>query len=446
MKHIRSLRTQYLLLIVVAIMLLPLSAIVAALILNVPFEHSKTNTIYQDTIDLENKWHHEASKLDHASSTTITNHLIKFNQKYALASVFWVDNQGQTHYHSPSLSSLPNQWSTAYTIQFMKRSYDGDPFTVVAFIGKQKNQGFMVLQIPRHLINNERDKISTRSTKIYPFLFLMIFFIFMYVSWVFFSRFRRRLLHLQQAMSQAETAGIPAQVEISRKDEIGQLEQSFNKMIDQLKESRIRERNEEELRKQLIMNLSHDLRSPLTAINGHAYSLKNEHLTDQGKKSMSVILNKVNDLSGLIDNLLSYTLLSAKKYPIHLEDADVLRFLRQTLASWYPLFEREQFAISFDIQDKPLIWHADAEGLKRVIDNLLQNVLRHARSGHYIGVCITNQSIVISDHGPGMTEMSSHKGSGIGLTIVSMLLQQMNLDWDIQTSSNGTTITIFENK
>jgi signal transduction histidine kinase len=192
------------------------------------------------------------------------------------------------------------------------------------------------------------------------------------------------------------------------------------------------------------MNLSHDLRSPLTAINGHAYSLKKENLTAEGKKSRAIILNKVDDLSELIDNLLSYTLLSAKKYPIHIEEMDVLRVLRQTLASWYTLFENDHFVISFDLPDIPLVWRADPEGIKHVFDNLLQNVLRHASTGQYIRVRIVKKAIMISDHGPGMDSLSDRKGAGIGLTIVSMLLQQMALDWEIQTTAKGTSIRIFE--
>jgi signal transduction histidine kinase len=425
-------------------LLLPLSTIIAALVLDFPFQHSKQNTIYQDTVDLENKWHHDASKLDQASSKKIRNHLKKLNQIYIKANIFWVDNQGIMRYHSSQDSSLPKKWTSTYTVQFMKRSFNGDPFTVVAMIGKQKNQGFMVLQVPRQLINNGREKMSGRSNKIYPILFFTIFFIFLYLSWLFFSRFRKRLLHLQKAMALSMSDGIPTQIKISRKDEIGELEMSFNQMIDQLKMSRLRQQEEEQLRKQLIMNLSHDLRSPLTAISGHAYSLKKETLTAEGKKSRAIILNKVDDLSGLIDNLLSYTLLSAKKYPIHIKEIDVLRVLRQTLASWYPLFENDHFVISFDLPDIPLKWHADSEGIKHVFDNLLQNVLRHASTGQYIRVRIINKAIMISDHGPGMDSLSDRKGAGIGLTIVSMLLQQMALDWEIQTTAKGTSIRIFE--
>lgn len=68
--------------------------------------------------------------------------------------------------------------------------------------------------------------------------------------------------------------GIPLPVVSESTDEIGQLEQSFNQMVKQLHESRYREKQEEQLRQDLIMSLSHDLRTPLTTVRTHIYQLK----------------------------------------------------------------------------------------------------------------------------------------------------------------------------
>lgn len=88
--------------------------------------------------------------------------------------------------------------------------------------------------------------------------------------------------------------------------------------------------------------------------------------------------------------------------------------------------------------------------LGRVVDNLLQNVLRHAKSGGY--VCVRTEStdrydaIVISDRGKGMKNESHEAGAGIGLSIVDMMVKGMKLDWDIESSEYGTTIKIKKYK
>src|SRR5699024_7505673 len=106
-----------------------------------------------------------------------------------------------------------------------------------------------------------------------------------------------------------------------------------------------------------------------------------------------------------------------------------------------------------DIHLEPLevsTWVIDPTWLSRIIDNLLQNILRHAKSGQYIGVSTesTDQydAFVIKDHGKGMTNESNEKGAGIGLSIVDMMVKGMDLDWDVDSNQLGTTIKLMKYK
>ena len=89
-----------------------------------------------------------------------------------------------------------------------------------------------------------------------------------------------------------------------------------------------------------------------------------------------------------------------------------------------------------------MIWEVDPQWVHRVLDNLFQNIYRHAKSGQFVAVRIENETIVIEDHGPGMKGKSSQKGVGVGLSIVSLMLKEMQLDWNIETSEHGTIMTI----
>ena len=93
--------------------------------------------------------------------------------------------------------------------------------------------------------------------------------------------------------------------------------------------------------------------------------------------------NKIQDLGELIDNLLTYNLLTSGRYTLKLEQMDVLRMIREAAASWYPVWEKEAFEIDIDLPESSLIWDVDAQGLRRVLDNLFQNVVRHAASAVY---------------------------------------------------------------
>jgi signal transduction histidine kinase len=78
---------------------------------------------------------------------------------------------------------------------------------------------------------------------------------------------------------------------------------------------------------------------------------------------------------------------------------------------------------------------------------LFQNIIRHAKSGQYIGVYseTTEQfdAIVITDRGKGMKNESDEKGAGIGLSIVDLMIKNMQLNWEVETNQSGTTIKII---
>ncbi|MEC0245306.1 HAMP domain-containing sensor histidine kinase [Paenibacillus chitinolyticus] len=449
MKWRHSLLVKYLSIVVFAMLIWPIIFPMAAVLYYLPHsfksqEENRQTNPYARGNDIEKFWHGEAKKLQGAGDEGIDKRIRELKEKYPKADLFWVDGSGKTRLTLPERADLPAVWEAADTIAFLKKSYNGDPFTTVAFVGEDAAQGFMVMQIPRALMKEERPIYSDRYV---IGIVLLAFALFLFASWLFFYRIRRRLVHLEEAMALPEGRDIPHPVPVSKKDEIGQLELAFNRMIEELTTSRQRERKEEGLRKQLIANLSHDLRTPLTIIRSHAYSLQKEPISASGKSSLALIETKSDDLNRLIDNLLSYTLLSAGKYPLQRTEIDVARLARTSAAAWYPVFEEEGMAMDVGVPEHPVYWKADPQWMSRILDNLFQNVLRHAKSGGYIGLRTEERdgrtALVIEDKGPGMKAPSEEKGAGIGLTIVALMVKEMHLGWDVVSSPEGTAIYLF---
>jgi len=450
----RSLLSRYLLIVLVALLLMPILFMVPAttywLVAEVvPSDNSSKTAIYERSIVLEEHWHQQALKLNGASEQDINVNLHKLKDEYPEATMLWVDAQGRTRLELPQQEEIPTLWTSSDAITFMKQNIASDPFTVVSFIGGGKvnaGQGFMTIQIQRSLLEGGETN-SGMPISYYVTFSIILFTLFIVVSWLFFARFRKRLLRLQSSMTLPERDGIPQPVVVNRRDEIGQLEEAFNHMVVQLKESMHRERKEEDLRKQLIAHLSHDLRTPLTVIRSHIYSLQKESLSVHGEESLQLIDAKIHDLSGLIDNLLSYNLLTSGRYTLVTQKHDVLRLVRESAAAWYPLWEKENFIVDVNIQEEPLFWHVDEGWFRRILDNLFQNVVRHARSGGYIGVYNEirhgDLAIVIVDHGEGMSSSSDAKGVGIGLAIVAFLTREMGLRLETISSSEGTHVYIY---
>ncbi|WP_340388711.1 HAMP domain-containing sensor histidine kinase [Paenibacillus sp. FSL E2-0151] len=481
----RSLMSRYILLILAAVLFVPVVLPIISVIYIVVVNNTDTNmnraAPYGDVTKISNLWSHEAKNLDGASDEEIKARLEQLHGSYPKSSMYRVSVSGETLFilggedvtllksTSPdgrtdktlrwSLDSgqttethIPALWNVNNTVQFMKEASFRDPLTVVAYIGgaeQDKGQGFMIIEVPRSLLQMNQSNWPMELLYL-GIVMTLIFLIFIMMSILFFARIRKRLIRLQTAMMTTGKEGLPLPVDIRQSDEIGQLEEAFNQMVHQLSDSRHREREEEQLRKRLIAGLSHDLRTPLTVIRGHMHALHKEELSEQGDRSLHRMEAKMEDLGGLIDNMLSYNLLTSGKYTLKLEEKDILRIVRETAAAWYPVWEKEQFEIDIDLPEEPLIWHMDEQGMRRVLDNLFQNVIRHAASGKYISISTQEiqgeTAIVIQDQGPGMQQDSDTKGTGLGLSIVDLLIREMSLRKRVDSSDAGVQTYIYSGK
>ncbi|MDQ0270650.1 HAMP domain-containing sensor histidine kinase [Cytobacillus purgationiresistens] len=271
---------------------------------------------------------------------------------------------------------------------------------------------------------------------------------FVVISWLFFFRLRKRLTRLQEVMSFSANNNSfpkPISVQTDRMDEIDQLGSSFNWMIQQLEDSRKREYEEELLRHRLIANLSHDLRTPLTILRGHITRLNKESMSFEGQDSLAEMNHTITRVGDLMDDLLSYTLLTSGKHPFHPTSTDIVRLVRASVAEWYPAFEEKEIQLDVDLPTvKTFYWEADPKWMTRVLDNLFQNILRHAAEGKYtnIVVDVEKELIIVADRGPGMDNSSYEGGSGIGLSALNYMLKKMKLKADFTSNENGTRVAI----
>ena len=442
-----SLLFRYMMIVVLALFFIPAVLVAVSVFYAVVNGPVQPELKYGNSQQVKSDWDAEAGKLDASNPEIVNERLRELKLRYEDASMFWVDGTGRTRLQLPEQAGLPLSWTADDTVRFMKQSVNGDPYTVVSFLGADgAGPGFMVLQLPRTFLRADSPVDMMAPT--FFGLVLLIFLVFVLLSWLFFRNIRQRLLRLQSAMTATDGDGIPVPIVLSKRDEIGKLEQAFNGMAERLRVGREREREEEKLRKQLIGSLSHDLRTPLTVMRSHVHLLGREALSPQGEESVRQLEAKTERLGGLIDNLFAYTLMTSGKYPLKLEVCDIARLVRQGAATWYPLWEKEGIEPEVDLPEVPIRWEVDKEGFLRILDNLFQNVVRHARSGGWIGISARTLdsgafALVISDRGPGMSAISAAKGGGIGLAIVDYLLREMKLSSRVESGETGTRIAIW---
>ncbi|OMG00913.1 HAMP domain-containing sensor histidine kinase [Paenibacillus sp. FSL R7-0337] len=280
-------------------------------------------------------------------------------------------------------------------------------------------------------------------------MFTGIIVAFVVLSWLFFWKLRKRLTRLQEAMSAtpaaADSRPEPVLIQKDRMDEIDQLGGSFNRMIRQLEDSRRREQEEAGLRQRLIANMSHDLRTPLTIMRGHVTRLNKEPMSPEGQNSLAEINQTITRTGELMDDLLSYTLLTSGKYPFEPASTDMGRLVRASVAAWYPVFEEHDIQVDVDLPaEETFHWTADPQWMTRVLDNLFQNIIRHAADGKYafIAVDVQQEWILVADRGLGMDHSAYGGGAGIGLSTVEYMLNTMNLKAEFNSSGQGTRVVI----
>lgn len=279
-------------------------------------------------------------------------------------------------------------------------------------------------------------------------LFVFIIVTFVVLSWLFFLKLQKRLASLQEVMSSSAITNSfpkPISVQADRMDELDQLGSSFNWMIQQLEGSRKQAYEEELLRHRLIANLSHDLRTPLTIMRGHVTRLNKEPISLEGQHSLTEINHTITRVGDLMDDLLSYTLLTSGKHPFEPVSTDIGRLVRAAVAAWYPVFEEHGIQLDVDLPaDETFYWEADPKWMTRVLDNLFQNIVRHAAEGKYahIAVDVKRELIIVADRGPGLDKSSHGGGAGIGLSTCDYMLNKMNLKADFTSNEDGTNVAI----
>lgn len=444
-----KLSTKYIIIILMSIFIFPISYlgvnfIYYTVLMNVG--NFDTEEFYNPE-EIEEDWDKEINSMEGKSKEVVESWLGNF-AKYPDSRVFWLNDEGEL-LASKGLSVTDGaDWNVSSAIEFMKGA-EASKFTAYAYLRGEKESGYILLQIPKSYIGSKWEVLRDRYSYVWFIALGMIWFLFIFISWVFFNKIRKRLVRMQKNMEVNENQLVPSQMKVIQNDEIGQLEHSFNRMVEELNDSREKEKSEETIRKHLIATLSHDLRTPLSIIGGHAYKLNQQDITPETRKSLLVINEKVDFIAELIDNLTSFTVLSEGKLPMNKQVTDVVAVVRSSFIDWFPIFEALDFTIEVDL-DEPIQWIVDETWLRRILDNLFQNIQRHAKKGKYVSVrTIKENGIAVfkmEDRGPGLAYNSEQKGSGIGLSIVDMMLEQMQLEKRVSSGPKGTTFIILPMK
>ncbi|HDR6316647.1 sensor histidine kinase [Bacillus cereus] len=253
------------------------------------------------------------------------------------------------------------------------------------------------------------------------------------------------------------------QVRVSSNDEFGYIAREINVASEKLKEAVERGDFAESSKDQLIVNLAHDLRTPLTSVLGYLdLILKDENLTKEQIKHFSTIaFTKSERLESLIDELFEITRMNYGMLQIEKRPIDISELLIQLDEELYPLLEKKGLEARLNM-DSHLPINGDGKLLARVFENLLTNAIRYGYDGKFVDVngYIDHEEVVVQiiNYGDSIPEedlpylfdmfytgdkarSEQQGGTGLGLFIAKNIIEQH--DGTISAESNVIR-TIFE--
>ncbi|GGH30853.1 two-component sensor histidine kinase [Paenibacillus segetis] len=186
-------------------------------------------------------------------------------------------------------------------------------------------------------------------------------------------------------------------VHISSNDEFRQIADDLNLASEKLQEAVERGEFAENSKDQLVVNLAHDLRTPLTSVLGYLdWILKDRDLTEeQVRHYANIAYTKSQRLERLIDELFEITRMSYGRLPIEQSRIDISELLVQLNEEMYPTFENNNVTSRLTIT--PNLWiNGDGELLARVFENLLANAIRYGKDGQFVDInCESKEGQVV---------------------------------------------------
>lgn len=163
-------------------------------------------------------------------------------------------------------------------------------------------------------------------------------------------------------------------------DEIASLADNINNMAEKLKNKIDKERQIEKTKNELITNVSHDLRTPLTSIKGYLGLIKDKKYKDdtQLEEFVNIAYNKSERLQSLINDLFEYTKVSSNGITLNKEVIDINELLQQLTDELVPICEENEIIIEKSFQKEKINVDIDADKMVRVFENLLINAIRYS--------------------------------------------------------------------
>lgn len=296
-------------------------------------------------------------------------------------------------------------------------------------------------------------------------MIILLFTAIILIMWIYGSMVQK-INHLKDAAKNIEEGNLDFDIDTRGKDEFSEVAKALESMRKRLKENAVEKLETENNEKQLISNIAHDLKTPLTAIQGYAEGLLDGVASTPEKQTsyIKTIYNKAGEMNTLLNELTIYSKIDTNRIPYNYQRLNVADYFMDCVEAIGMDLENQNIKLNyFNSVDEDVAIIADPEQLSRVIHNIVGNSVKYmGKDEGLIQLRVTDVGdfvqVEIEDNGRGISvrdlpyifdrlyrgdasRNSTIRGNGIGLSIVQKIVEDHGGKiWATSKEGEGTVM------
>ena len=271
--------------------------------------------------------------------------------------------------------------------------------------------------------------------------------------------------HISDAIERISDGDLNTQVEVVGDDEFSSMASNLNKMVEDIRRLMDKERESERTKNELITNVAHDLRTPLTSIIGYLELLSGPVVLppEMQKKYIDIAYSKAKRLEKLIEDLFGFTKMNYGKISMNVGKVDIVKLLGQLLEEFYPSFADRDLTYELKSNVPSQVISADGNLLARLFDNLINNAIKYGAEGKKVLVQVLAKddivTVSVTNYGYAIpaeelplifnkfyrveqSRSSKTGGTGLGLAIAKNIVDMHGGTISVGSDLNGTVFTV----
>lgn len=251
---------------------------------------------------------------------------------------------------------------------------------------------------------------------------------------------------------------------------IKELVKTINHMLGAYYKGQVNYKKQKQTMQQVMTNISHDLRTPMTVLSGYIEILEEKSSKMDMPKEIDIIIHKlslkIKNSIRLINQFFNMAQIESGDMKYDIKEYNINSLCREIVLGYYDLLHAKGYNVEINIPDYPIIVQIDKKAAVRIIKNIIDNAIKYGEDGKYLGITVEDKEkeiyVFIEDHGQGIDSIEiekifnrlytlsdkkkNYESSGLGLAISKNLANSMNSDILVKSIPHKQTTFLWKIK